>query len=148
MIEVDEDQGDHRCHEGELDDVFETRTVPQKRKKRRGTDRELDRRIPKGDSSFTAPATPPEHDEAEHRYVVVGSNEVLATGAARSRRDDRLPEREPVDHDVGETSPDEAEESRECRQQPGELGGRHSLGKPPSGELLPSSTACVSGFKA
>ena len=148
MVEVDEDERDHRGDEGKLDDIFETRTMPQKRKKRRGADRELDRRIPKRDSRSAVPATPPKHDEAEHRYVVVGSHKVPATGAARARRDDRLPEREPMDHDVGETSPDEAERSRERRQQPGELGGRHSLGKPPSGELLPISTACVSGFKA
>ena len=30
MVEVDEDQGDHRRDEGELNDVFETRSMPQK----------------------------------------------------------------------------------------------------------------------
>ena len=85
---------------------------------RRGGCSELYHRIAYRDRGFAMTTSSAKQDVAHDRNVVVGENELAARRTARARRDERLPQGKPMDHDVQEAPPDESKKSCESRKQP------------------------------
>ena len=90
MIEIDEDESDHRRDEGELDEVLEARAVSYEGHERSGADRELDEGVPERDAFPAVAAPAPEQDVAHDGDVVVRRDRLTARGTARTGRNERL----------------------------------------------------------
>ena len=71
---------------------------------------QLDDRVLNRDRVAALAATAAEQQPAEDRNVVVPLQAVAALRASRRRRDDRLPQRQPIDHDVEEAADAGAEQ--------------------------------------
>ena len=84
--------------------------------------RELDKHVPDSDRMAALPASAPQDDVTEHRYVVIPCDLFLAFDTIRPRPDDRDIPRNPVDADVQKAAEHQPKQKKCCGKEPGMSG--------------------------
>ena len=113
VLEVDEADGDQRRREGDQRDQLGMEPTREHHAYEAERREQLDRGVARRDRLAAVPAASLEEQPGEQRHVVARCHRRLAVRTARARPDERLPDREPVHHDIEEGADDGARDASE-----------------------------------